>query len=681
MAKRVGVVLLAVAFAWAGTAKNLPIKGAEPLNTSHQAHLMGTGGPDGYGYVWIDSNEPGWTPPSYIDPPASDSIAALGDDDYVEVPLPFAFNFYGNSYTSIFICSNGFAAFGNGYSNYSNSSIPSTSTPNNALYVFWDDMSPNNGGHIDTATYTIGGAKVFVIEWDSVPHYSSTGAYTFEIQLYEAGDSMAFLYSSVVGYSSWYDSAGSATIGIENADGTTGLQYSYNTKSVGDGDAILFYKAPPASHDVGAVAVLSPTGSIPIGTSVTPSASVSNFGSYTETFDVVFDIIDPSVTPHDTLYEDIQTVSNLAPGDTVVVTFTPWVASGNVGDAYQVVARTLLSGDGLPANDAATDQISLYNTSGSDSYGWQWADSQDPSGPTYNWLDIWGNTAGADSVDTLALGDDGEAVIHFYNAMQIYGRAVDSVWVGSNGAIDFTNNQVNFSNAALPTTSQGKFFAVFWDDLRCANSVSGNNPNGDSLIYVGYFADSLTVIEWHNVPRLGSGRNFLFELLIYTPRGGTNRFVYQYKNMSAYDPASDNATIGIQDSGATTANGRYILYTYDENPVIPNWAERGGHAIQFVNPEPVLVAEGSQNRPAPGLWVNGLSRNTASLRFSLPAAGKVSVDLYDITGRKVRTLAQGSYTAGIHTLEAHLNTVPSGVYFVVLKAPNLTLSRRLVLVR
>ncbi len=680
MAKRVGVVLLAAAFAWAGTTKNLPAKGVEPLNTPHQVHLMSTGGPDGYGYVWIDSNEPGWTPPAYLDPPASDSIAALGDDDYVEVPLPFTFDFYGNSYTSIFIGSNGFASFGSGYTTYSNGTIPSTSTPNNGLYVFWDDMRPPSGGHIDTATYTIGGAKVFVIEWDSIPHYYNTGAFTFEIQIYEAGDSLAFLYEAV-NFSSSYDGGASATIGIENADGTDGLQYSYNTASVNDGDAILFYKAPPASHDVGAVAVLSPTGNVPVGSSVTPAASVANFGAYSETFDVVFNIINTAVSPYDTLYEDIQTVSNLAPGDTVDVTFASWVVTGNNGDVYEVVARTLLPGDGLPANDPASDQISLYGTSGSDSYGWQWADSQDPAGPTYNWLDIWGNTAGADSVDTLALGDDGEATIALYNAVQIYGDTFSSFTVGSNGAIDFTNSQINYSNTTLPTTGQGKFFALFWDDLRCASTVSTNNPNGDSLIYVGYFADTLTVIEWHNVPRLGWGRNFLFELLIYTPRGGTNRFVFQYKDMSAYDPGTDNATIGIQDSAATTANGRYILYTYDENPITPDWAERAGHAIEFVNPEPVLVAEGNQNRPTAGLWVNGLSRNTASLRFSLPAAGKVSVDLYDITGRKVRTLAKGSYSAGTHTVEAHLNTVPSGVYFVVLKAQNLTLSRRLVLVR
>ncbi len=329
-----------------------PLKGA-PEPEGHST-ILSTGGPDGYGYVWIDSNEPGWTPPAYLDPPST--FTSLGDDDYIQINLPFDFQFYGVLYNSIYIGSNGFASFGSGYTNYSNGSIPNTSSPNNALYPFWDDLRPPSGGHIDTATYTVGGQRVFVIEWDSVPHYYSTGAYTFEIQLYEAGDSMAFLYNSVVGYSTSYDSAVSATIGIENADGTDGLQYSYNTKSVGDGDAILFYRQPVA-HDVGVVSIDEPGTSVDLGATITPTATVENFGQNTETFSTTFEILDATNT---VIYSSSRTAFALAPGTQAQLTFDSWTAT-NAG-TYTARVYTSLSGDQIPPNDTLEQTFQVYNT-------------------------------------------------------------------------------------------------------------------------------------------------------------------------------------------------------------------------------------------------------------------------------------------------------------------------------
>ncbi len=318
-----------------------PLKGA-PEPEGHST-ILSTGGPDGYGYGWIDSNEPGWTPPAYLDPPAG--ITSLGDDDYVEVPLPFSFAFYGVAYNSIFIGSNGFASFGSGYTTYSNGTIPSTSTPNNALYVFWDDMRPPSGGHIDTATYTIGGQKVFVIEWDSIPHYSNIGTYTFEIQLYEAGDSMAFLYNSVVGYSTDYDSAASATIGIENDNGTDGLQYSYNTKSVGDGDVILFYRLP-ISDDVGVLSIDVPAGAVNLGSTITPTATVVNMGTNAASFNVTYEILDAT---NSVVYSSTRSILALSPGDQAQQTFDNWTPA--TAGTYTARVYTVYSADQVPSND------------------------------------------------------------------------------------------------------------------------------------------------------------------------------------------------------------------------------------------------------------------------------------------------------------------------------------------
>jgi len=75
-----------------------------------------------------------------------------------------------------------------------------------------------------------------------------------------------------------------------------------------------------------------------------------------------------------------------------------------------------------------------------------------------------------------------------------------------------------------------------------------------------------------------------------------------------------------------------------------------------------------------------------TLRFSLAAAGRARLAVYDISGRLVRTLADGALGAGEHALhwdgkDAQGQAVSSGVYFYRLEAMGQSQSRSLVLVR
>ncbi|RMH69835.1 MAG: hypothetical protein D6675_11350, partial [Gemmatimonadetes bacterium] len=73
--------------------------------------LRGSGGPDWYGYSWIDSDEGGG--PSYEWNDISESgtlITGLGDDTNVgPFDLGFDFDYYGQTFNSIRFCTNGFA--------------------------------------------------------------------------------------------------------------------------------------------------------------------------------------------------------------------------------------------------------------------------------------------------------------------------------------------------------------------------------------------------------------------------------------------------------------------------------------------------------------------------------------------------------------------------------------------
>ena len=77
---------------------------------------------------------------------------------------------------------------------------------------------------------------------------------------------------------------------------------------------------------------------------------------------------------------------------------------------------------------------------------------------------------------------------------------------------------------------------------------------------------------------------------------------------------------------------------------------------------------------------------STSIRFSLVKNETVTLRVYDVHGREIRTLVDGRYPAGTHTLgwdgrSGDGQAAVSGVYFYELRTTTLSLKRKLVLVR
>jgi hypothetical protein len=71
-------------------------------------------------------------------------------------------------------------------------------------------------------------------------------------------------------------------------------------------------------------------------------------------------------------------------------------------------------------------------------------------------------------------------------------------------------------------------------------------------------------------------------------------------------------------------------------------------------------------------WPNPAG-GVATLRFSLPRAGRTLLRLFDVRGREVHTLADGQFAAGAHELrwtlrDAAGRSVPAGTYFAVVES-------------
>jgi len=70
-----------------------------------------------------------------------------------------------------------------------------------------------------------------------------------------------------------------------------------------------------------------------------------------------------------------------------------------------------------------------------------------------------------------------------------------------------------------------------------------------------------------------------------------------------------------------------------------------------------------------------------NISYALPIEAQISLNVYDVEGRKITTLTEGIKAAGNHTIEWNAEGYPSGVYFVKLDAGEFKQTQKLMLVK
>ncbi len=121
---------------------------------------------------------------SYTDltPLWSGSYSALDDGSYGAVALGFNFEFYGQTYNSIYINVNGNVTFGSTYSAYSASGFPSSSVPA-MIAPFWGDVDlRGTSTGTNKAYYKLDSNKI-TIQWVEVGYYNQNTDVTNTFQL------------------------------------------------------------------------------------------------------------------------------------------------------------------------------------------------------------------------------------------------------------------------------------------------------------------------------------------------------------------------------------------------------------------------------------------------------------------------------------------------------------------
>jgi hypothetical protein len=337
-----------------------------PVTTGQGPELsprFGGGGPDAYGYRYIDSDTAGGPTYTWIDiKGVGTEIAGMADDD-IRGPFEIGFDFpyYWYTVSSFFLGSNGYIAFhDNTLAAPDFPAVPGIARPNNTLAVFMADMDPYASPSGSIWYWTNAANDTCIIQYDSMRFWNVTASNnTYQIIISRPDSSIRFQYKEQSGQPSNGWTPQSNQCGIENVSGRVGLNYLSGNTPIDNMYhpelAVLFY--PPEStsmevHDVGVRNAMNDRsgGTFVInGVPVTFWAVVQNYGNQTESdFKCYVNVLRNNISQ----FYDSITVSVPDPGDTDSIVFeNQWTPTPN--DVYAVEIFTVLPGDEVPTNDKA----------------------------------------------------------------------------------------------------------------------------------------------------------------------------------------------------------------------------------------------------------------------------------------------------------------------------------------
>ncbi len=167
-------------------------------------------------------------------------------------------------------------------------------------------------------------------------------------------------------------------------------------------------------------------------------------------------------------------------------------------------------------------------------------------------------------------------------------------------------------------------------------------PDGDGIGYFAFAGDT-------------NSRKFYVNFVDYD-----SPFDGMYTDNQASKSLSDNP------NGAELQPG-FMYVAHDSfKGIIAN-----GDAVADAAPAAFTVA---QNTPNP-------FNPTTSISFTLAKAGKVTVEVFNSAGQKIDTIANGTMSAGSHTLNWNASKFSAGVYFYTVKAGNVSKTVKMTLLK
>jgi len=638
------------------------------------------GGPDGMGYLWFDSYDP--QGPAYVAPPvaSADRIDDItGDDAWGIVDLPFTFTYYEEDFDEIVVSTNGWISFDASLtSSYLlNDTIPSSSLPNALLAVYWDDSDCDISAEPSAGImqfYDVSTSSFWII-WNRIqlPYSVTTSPITYAARLFMDG-TIEYHYLEAGSEDPDHTYGASATVGIENLDGTDGLLYQYNGRPMGnplfDHFAIRFVPPWTGEDTLGPVINHTPIDSIYAdvpGFCFQFEAQIRDYNMVEEAFMVVHYPVSETRPPDTTIGDIFKfTICGLQPGDTVGYHFT---ASDTLG------------------NSSVSSNFKIFvnnpHQGGPDIIGYHFVDSWaewDSFAPEANWIELNPDSGGAGTAITFGFsGLSGK--IGFSEFVPFYGILSGGVIISNKGwAIMDTSlagalvpiPPTDFPNPAVPNA----VIAPLWTNLE--SDYAGHTGGG--VYYHDYLVDAIGascfIIQWDMFETATSPTDLLrFQAKIYYDShlfGSRIEFVYR----SVEGFARGEAAICIEHESGYDGLA-YMYRGVPEGAPIPT----SGSAVLFYQPDLHNVAETELPKDfAISAFPNPFNA-TVAIEVSVTAPD-TRLEIFDINGRRVKSfdnVANGKLLWNGEDIGG--NPMGSGVYFARLTCADKEITTRLVLIK
>jgi hypothetical protein len=208
---------------------------------------------------------------------------------------------------------------------------------------------------------------------------------------------------------------------------------------------------------------------------------------------------------------------------------------------------------------------------GPDAFGYRWKDSNEPDGPSFNWIDVSGGTS-------ISLTDDDfEIGIPLGFTFNYYGMDFTTIGVGSNGWLSFNGFNDWFPSNVPYADSYDGAIAPFARDLY--------PPSASYIRYqtFGTAPNRYFVVEYNNIPNCcPSGDYKTFEVIFYE---NSNKIKFQYltapdDNPFGFGIESPDETMGMGNAGMDSL---FIIPTVVEN----NYAIEFSLTPDWISTDPV----------------------------------------------------------------------------------------------
>lgn len=424
------------------------------------------------------------------------------DDDSRVFALPFEVNFYGQTFSQITICTNGWAAFGNQGDrvNFHNRVIPSPIGPSAKLAPFWDDLVTSPGTVLHRHDVATGR---YIIQWSRMQHLLWDEDLSFQIIIYdtamyptERGDNdILFQYKN---FSNDDIDANFCTIGIESPDYSTGIQVSYNSfdheslGELGNNTALLF------SSDRG---------------ERLPDATV----------EVTMPVLDFSLSPWSSIQDSIL-IENTGE--------TPLMYNIQLNNpALLLPPAPAYDSEGITKSSESPVFEGSAVREGTDAFGYTWKMTGEEGGPVYSWVDI---ETPVNQLDYTGDPDDGTITVPIGFDFPFYDGVYTQMHIGSNGTITFQTATSPWLNQHLPSASApAALLAPWWEDMN----------NEETPLGTFYFWSNeidQCIITWKDFPKWGTYETYTFQTIL----DAYGKIIYQYQDMNG---PTYSATIGQQN--------------------------------------------------------------------------------------------------------------------------------------